>query len=568
MALIAGGIWVLVFSSAIRAAEMKMPEQEFRMPVDLPMDLSGNFGQLRSTHFHAGLDIRTRQVIGHKIVAVADGYVSRIGVNVYGYGKVVYVTHPNGKTTVYAHLDQFGPKLAKRVEEAWVTQKKYEVNIELKPWELPVVKGEQLGLSGNTGGSGGPHLHFEVRDTETGDHLNPLKHGYKLADTKKPVFTGLRLYSLEESGRVNGQKSQVDIPILPADGNYRSKLSNIPVSGRVGIGINAYDPLDLNSFKMGLYALKMTVNGEVEYAYVHDRFSYEEGRRIVLHCDYEDKISSNNAIEKLWVLPGNDSRLYARGPGSGVLQIEPGKTYSVRIEAQDINGNISRLEFTLSGEAKQKEISSILPAGRDFSFLSDSAEEFSGDAFSVIIPKDGLYDHLFLPALSKSILNPGELAAWQIGHTKMFLKKQAEIRLKLPAIPEPILKKLYLLHEGKREILGELKNTEYVFSYSRLGRFALLADTLKPDLNALEITPEGTLKNYRGTLRFKTADTHSGIASWEAYINDSFQLLEYEYKENLLFTRNPNVKPGKNTIRVVVKDAVGNAAEFKAEFSL
>lgn len=555
--------------AALQTAEMKMPQGEFRSPMDLPLNLSGNFGQLRSTHFHAGLDIRTNQEIGHKVYAVADGYVARVRVNIYGYGKVVYVNHPNGKTTVYAHLDRFSNNITELVEADWQKTHTYESDLVLKPWQVPVKSGEVIGLSGNTGGSGGPHLHFEIRDTKTEDILNPLKNGYSIADTKKPVFTGLKLYSLEPSGSVNG-KTEETYPTLAAPGSlYVTKVPEIQASGSVGIGVNAYDPLDLNAFRMGLYKLRFYVNGEVVYGYTLDRFSFEEGKRIPVHCDYGDHISSNNAIEKLWVLPGNDSRQYEYGPGSGVIRVEPGRLYACRVEAEDANGNSSRLEFTIRGVPPVRVPAAAKSGGRLFSFIAPEADSLTGRTYKLKIWPDALFDDVEVTADEAPSLQPGEWKAWQVGSDKTFLKKNAEVVLDISFMPAALRGKIYAMNESKRWVPSTVKQDRLVIQYHRLGRFSVYTDTIRPAVSALDITAAGALgKSYNGTFRFRAVDKETGIAGWEAWLNDRFLMLEYEYKENLLFARKPPLNPGANTVRIVVRDGVGNETEYRAVVSL
>lgn len=558
----------LVTGAVLQTAEAKMPQTEFRSPMDLPLNLSGNFGQLRSTHFHAGLDIRTNQAIGQRVYAVADGYVARVRVNIYGYGKVVYVNHPNGKTTLYAHLDQFSNNLNELVEAEWQKTHRYEVDLQLKPWQMPVKSGELVGLSGNTGGSGGPHLHFEIRDTKTDDILNPLKNGYSIADTKKPVFSELKLYSLEPSGTVNGRVEQAAIPVTGSNSLYVSKLPEITASGKIGIGVNAYDPLDLNSFRMGLYKVRLSVNGETVYGYTLDRLSHDEGRRIPIHCDYDDHISANNAMEKLWVLPGNDSRQYDYGPGSGVITVQDGKIYKCRIEAEDANGNASALEFTIRGTAEKAPVNNTKPAGKFFSFLASEPDSLTGKTYKLKIFPDALFDDLDITAFEINGLLTGELKAWQIGNDKIFLKKAAEITVDISNIPAVLLGKIYAMNEGKRWVPSTVKNNKLVITASRLGRFSVYSDTLVPSVAPLDLTSANTLgKHYNNVFRFRATDRETGIAEWEAWLNDKFLMLEYEYKDNTLFARRPQFQPGNNTLKIVVKDGVGNKTEYAVTFT-
>jgi murein DD-endopeptidase MepM/ murein hydrolase activator NlpD len=223
----------------------KYPQNYFRQPLDIPIFLSGSFGELRSNHFHAGLDIKTQGKQGLNVYATADGYVSRIKVQQFGYGKAIYITHPNGFTTVYGHQ-----------KENYATG-----NLYFKKDKFPIKKGEVIALSGDTGGSGGPHLHYEIRNTKTEHVINPLLFGVKVEDTKEPTFQGLKVYALSSDARINQQRINFQIPIKNIDkGNYVADRIN--ASASIGFGVSVFDRFNEMPNKNGIYSLEMLVNGK------------------------------------------------------------------------------------------------------------------------------------------------------------------------------------------------------------------------------------------------------------------------------------------------------------------
>ena len=162
-----------LFFISVSMAQNSYPQDYFQSPLEIPLILSGTFAELRSNHFHSGLDIKTQQQSGLKVMAAASGFVSRIKVSHFGYGKALYITHPNGYTTVYAHLQNFNPEIDAYIKHRQYKNESYEIELFPKAGELLVNNGDIVAYSGNTGGSGGPHLHFEIRNKQ--EHpMNPM----------------------------------------------------------------------------------------------------------------------------------------------------------------------------------------------------------------------------------------------------------------------------------------------------------------------------------------------------------------------------------------------------------
>ncbi len=279
------------------------PTNYFSNPLDIPLVLSGTFGELRTNHFHAGIDIKTEQKEGLKVIAAAGGYVSRIKVSLWGYGKVLYVTHPNGYTSVYAHLQKFNDRIESYVKKQQYKKESYEIHLFPKAGELPVTKEEILAFSGSTGGFVGPHLHFEIRDTKTEKPINPFYFGFEVKDSKKPRINSLMGYSLTENTHINNVNVPVQLSYRKLEnGNYLA--STIKAFGEIGFGVNVYDQLDGAYNKNGLYSLSLAVNGKTVHEFRATSFSFYETKYIKGEIQLKRE-GGKWVVDKSYILPFN-----------------------------------------------------------------------------------------------------------------------------------------------------------------------------------------------------------------------------------------------------------------------
>ena len=342
-------------------SQEKYPKDYFRSPLDIPIFLSGSFGELRSNHFHAGLDIKTQGKEGLKVFAVADGYVSRIKVQQFGYGKAIYITHPNGFTSVYGHLSKYNGEIDKYVKSVQYKKENYQTgNLFFKEDKFPVKKGEIIAFSGDTGGSGGPHLHFEIRNTKTESIINPLFFGLKVEDTKPPVIQSLKVYTINSASRINQQNKSFQIPIKNIKvGKY--KADRISASGIIGFGISVFDRFNKAPNKNGIYSLEMLVNGKRFYYHNVETFSFSESKYLNLHIDYEHFKKYKRRYQKTHKVTANKLSIYQDLINNGKINIQKGLNYTIEIIAKDFENNSSSIIIPIAG----KESNAIFKKQKD-----------------------------------------------------------------------------------------------------------------------------------------------------------------------------------------------------------
>ncbi len=319
--------------------------------------LSGTMGELRSNHYHAGLDIRTEGRIGLPVYAAADGYISRIAVSVGGYGNAVYIQHPNGTTTVYAHLDRFTDPHASFIRETQYRQQTFDINLYFDASDFPVKKGDVIAYSGNSGSSGGPHVHFDLRDSKQ-DLLNPLSYGFsEIKDNTAPVAISLALKTLDKESRVNGKFGRFEFKVRQ-EGNKFFIDEPLTACGNIGVELYAYDLLDNSRFRCGIKEITVKVDDQQTFKQDISTFAFSEQRNILVHMDYKAMRSTGKRYHKLYVDDGNFMRFYETNDRKGKLKIADGTDYPVRVSMKDTYGNESILAFTIRGSESDGKLAS------------------------------------------------------------------------------------------------------------------------------------------------------------------------------------------------------------------
>lgn len=557
-------IYAFILFSVVGFAQNKYPKDYFGSPLDIPLNIAGSFGELRPSHFHSGIDFRTQQKEGFPVYATADGFISRINVSTFGYGKCLYIDHPNGFTSVYAHLQNMAPKIQSKVLEVQYAEKSYVTELRPKPEELQVKKGELIGYTGNTGGSSGPHLHFEIRDTKSEFAINPFFFGYdeKVKDTKAPVITGLMAYSFGDSSHVNGSARPVVIPLtLQSDGTYLA--GKIVASGTIGFGLNAHDISDYNFGKNGIFKLDAFLNGMPYYGYEFDTFSFDESKHINCFIDYPRYKETKQRYQKLFVGFIYPKSIIKTMKNQGILDISNNLTMNYKIVVHDFHGNQNIINIPINYgilPITQAKVVKKTP----FFLKCLNEHSYAKDNFSVFIPENTFYEDFYLK--------------FDVQNNELFLNEE-DIAMNTPltitydatSIPESEREKWFIanIDDGKIEYNATFKK-ENTFSIKvkKMGKFLLAKDTIAPKVYNPNFKEGAELDANQKTIKISISDDLSGIKEYTAFLNEKWILMEYETKLNRL-THNLSdnmFSLGRNDFKIIVKDNMGNSTTFESYF--
>ncbi|MDT0557442.1 M23 family metallopeptidase [Ichthyenterobacterium sp. W332] len=544
------------------SAQVEYPKDYFREPLDIPLVLSGTFAELRSNHFHSGLDIKTQQRTGLNVYATADGYVSRIKISHYGYGKAIYITHPNGYVTVYAHLKKFDDAIERYIKECQYQKESYEVEVFPDPSELPVSKGEIIAFSGNSGGSGGPHLHFEIRDNAERP-INPMLFGIDIKDTKAPFISAVYAYPKTDASHVNDSYSRKELRLIPnKNGDY--SVEPIKAFGEIGFGIVSYDQQDMAPNKNGLSNIQSFFNGNKNFELDFKRFSFSETKHINRLIDYEVYKSKRSRIQKLFVQNGNSLSLYKDINADGYLKIEDSTSSVYKVRLRDFKGNESWLTIPILGKYKapkpiQTELSS------QYFIHADQVASLKDQDVSVYIPNGTFYDdfHIDFSVRSDTLT---------LHRDEIPLQKSLTITYDISSYEGEDKSKLYIAR-----LFGYKRTPSYVYTTKKgdlisartklLGTFTLEADLEKPIIKPINFQNRKWVSKLT-KLKVKIEDEDSGISNYRATINGKWILMEYDYKTDLLvYDFEDNViQDSENNLKIIVTDNVGNSSTFEATF--
>lgn len=520
-------------------------------PVKIPVYLSATFAEIRTNAFHAGVDIRTQGVEGKEVFAVADGYVSRIGVSPFGYGKVLYITHDDGFTSVYAHLSKFNKKIGEFVKMKQYENKSFSQNILLEEDVFPVKRGDFLGFTGNSGGSGGPHLHYEIRYTDTQEPVNPLFFGLKIKDNIKPCIKGLAIYPLENS-IVNGSTSPF----------YTYSLDNpsFEVGGDIAFGINVFDQADGSNNKNGPYSIELFADDNLIFCITSYKYSYSETRYVNSLIDYSCFINNKERFIRTEIDELNKLSVY--NVKKGIVTVNKGDTLNMKYVVKDYNDNVSILPFTLIGvESPEIEQNNIL-SNSSYNIFDGKSCDIKLNGFETHIPKNVFYRDVTL-SVSKidTIQNIFSDYAYRLGSDEIPLHKKIKIRMKTAEefVDDTLLYVAAIDKNGKLSYLGNKYNDDFIEAQTNvLGTYLIAKDDIKPTIKPLNFKSGGTVtENW--SLRLEMEDKESGIDKYEMLVNGEWVLAEYDAKNNLLIYQIDNhIKKGHNTLEVIVTDMLGN----------
>lgn len=537
--------------------------QYTQQPMAISPDISGGFCVMRSHHFHLGLDFRTNREEGKSLYAIADGWVKRIKISHYGYGKLIQVQHKDGYVSHYGHLSAYASPIDTYVKRIQYDKKSYEFEIFLEPGEIPVKQGQVIAYSGNSGGSSGPHLHFEIRDSTNTYVYNPLLFGIKIADTKAPILKGLRVY-----------KGGVDPYTIAIKKNkygayYMSGQTYISASCFLNLAYNAIDPQDGSGFKNSVYQTELFINDKLAFEFKMNQVKIDDQRTSDYHMDYGYWVETGEYYEKLWVEPTNNLSIYNRDIDGLFEQLKTGSN-TIKIKLSDFYKNSTSFSFQVNytDEGCINEATIGQKGEYYVDYNKDEMVISEGKEIKLNIPAFTFFEDCdpLIPMVTSSSNTIGELN-FTIGdkHIPLHNAFEAEIKTNHKQFPIQKLCVVYYTKEGKKKYYHPTSYKGDLISVwiKDLGNFSVWADTTAPVIKKMSIR-DSMYVMYNAKVSTIVTEELSDIAKYNVYIDGVWHLTEYEYKSDLLTTPLPEgLAPGPHIFEIEVMDDLMNKAYRK-----
>lgn len=562
----------LVFTVVFYTFFVSAQDVYYTNPIKIPILLSGSFAELRNNHFHSGIDIKTQGRVDLPVYCVADGVVSRISISPSGYGNAIYIDHDNGTTSVYGHLNAFRPDIAEYIKNIQYERKSFRVDIPVLPGIFQISKNEIIALSGNSGSSGGPHLHFELRNTKNENPVNPLKFGFIVKDNTPPKIYAMQISPLSVESHVNYTSKKVIYEVEFVNGNYRIKNDAvIPVYGEIGFAIEANDFFDGSANKCGINSMELSVNGVILSTFEINRFSFDDSRKINSYIDYEEFIKSNRKFQRTWFEKCNTLDNFKYSENKGIFDPMIGTVHQVKIEIKDAYNNSSILEFSVEGKYREMH-----PPVEEFTatFECGQKNKFQTEEFNIELPENSLFNNL---PFQYSTQNAGfgyYSSIHKIHKNTVPLNSNVSISIKTNNLDERLQEKALFVdinpETGKYTAAGGLyKNGWVTGEIKTFGNYAVRIDTIPPTILPLSITNNTTLTET-DKIRFEIKDDLAGIENIEGLIDGKWALFEYDAKNDMIthyFDAQRFELNKKHDFKLTVSDKKGNSAIYEATFN-
>ena len=548
-------VWVVLMACPLTLPAQEKPKNPFISPFDFPLLLSGNFGELRANHFHGGVDFKTQGVVGKPIRCIADGYISRVTVTPGGYGQAVYITHHNGLTSVHGHLHKFMDAVEKVVEAYQYEHETFAVDLTFDADKFPLKQGEVFALAGNEGYSFGPHLHMELRRTDTGEHIDPLSfYTDKVKDTTAPRATHVMLYPQAGEGVVNGSSQKKVIALA-------NQQNPAEAWGKIAAGIKAYDYMDGTSNNYGVRSVKLFVDSVEVFSSTVDGFLPDENRMINAWTDYEEYATKNSWFMRSQILPGNTWRMLEANDEGGVVTIDEERPYVFRYELEDLYGNRRSYRFIIKG--KEQPIEPLRKGNHYLKWNQGNVVQQPG--MELVIPKGMLYEDVDLNC--RVIADSLNISFdYQLHDAPVPLHVGCPLVIGVRNYPITDMSKYYVVRKfkGRKASAGGYFEEGFMHTSIReLGTYSVALDTVAP-----RIVPLNKPQWKTGNIQFKIRDAETGIKDYKVYVDGEFVLFKFSSKNAKLTCVHPKrIKKGvPHRMEVVITDYCGNVAKEEYQF--
>ena len=556
--------------SVNRQSKLTYPTDYFSFPLNILPSLAADFGDLRINHYHMGLDIRTQQRENLAVVASADGYISHIRIEPYGYGRVIFVTHPNGYTTLYAHLNKFYPELEAFLHQQQYATESWTQDIDLSPAQFLVKKNQLIAWSGNTGGSEGPHLHFEIRDSglENGHNRNPLLFGLNIPDHVSPTLSRLAIFDRSQS--IYESSSRV-FPLQKKATNGESFYTTAAVIkvpyGKFSLGLAMQDKVG-NSFSLGIYKADLYVDENLQNNFQMEECLYDDSRYINAGIDYFTKYNGGAYMQLLSRLPGNKSSFYDSTVGDGILQLQDDSIHKVEVEVSDVAGNTTRLQFEMQRDKNISFVRNDMPGAIVEIIAPNKAFSFENESAEIELDANAVYDTLLLrydisPAPKDAVSD-----LHSIGDYRLPIHSAYDVRIKLTTpLTNSMKKKVVMMTQSGKSQDAQACNWQgdwATASWRSFGKFYLKIDNIPPSIKPVNVHDQAVfVKDHKLVVDAK--DESGDLQSFNGYIDGHWVI--FRQKENrYTYDFDEHCPPGEHTLTVKVADLAGNETVYQCNF--
>ena len=553
-------------TSVVRAQlfeKTNYPQNYFVWPIDANIGLAANFGELRPNHYHMGLDCRSDQTVNRPVFAAAAGYIAKVKIEPFGFGRALYVNHPNGMTTLYAHLNNFYPALENYVKQQQYNLKSWNIFIDIPARLFEVAKGEEIAKSGNTGGSQGPHLHFEVRDTKTDKVINPLLLGFPIQDNIAPDILRLAVYDRRLS---TYEQSPKIYALKKINGVYTPITGNITVNtNKVSFAITAWDRYTGSSNQNGIYEATLFDNDAAVCGFRLNNIGYDETRYLNANVDYKTRSGGGPWLQHLSKLPGYNANVYAGSNINGIINLETGAARSIKILVSDANENSSNLVFTI--QTNGSIINSIAtPTLENKMFYPGFVNVFENENVQFYLPENALYD-AFRFQFKETPSATGN-SIFQLHTATVPVHTYFNIGVKgnfaLADTGKIVMRRTWGAKTDFKKAV--LRNGYYTAAFREFGNYQLLADNLPPVIVSRNLV-SGMNTSKLNAIIFTVTDNSEDLERFVAYLNGKWLRFSNDKARNFVYEFDENCPPGTHELQVTAYDLVGNSSTKIYQFT-